>query len=318
MKHQRLEILHEDNDVIVVDKPAGLPSIAPEGSRMRSAYGIVTELIRRRNPKGRAAVVHRLDRDTSGVMVFATNAKAKAELMSNWNELVLCRRYLAVVEGLVREDAFVMDDWLIERTIGRVSVAKPGESCANGPALRAVSSVRVLKRGASYSLVELELETGRKHQIRAQLASRGHPVAGDERYGSRSDPAGRLCLHANLLVFMRRIGEEPMRFESPMPPEFAAALSRKAEPHAAAKRNAPSRAAASSDTAPRGAGQRGARQGGKKREQDRKDRPGRDSEERQPRRAVPPRKPAGGKPGTATSGPRKSSSRYPMDTRRRP
>lgn len=199
MRPARLTFLYEDDDIIAVDKPAGLPSIAPAGSRGQSAYDLVTERIRRRNPKGRAAVVHRLDRDTSGVMIFARNARAKTVLMGSWNELVLTRRYIALVEGTPPESEGIIDSWLIEHGVGRVSVAPPGTPGA----LRAVTKYRVLERGAAFCLVELELETGRKHQIRAHLSSIKCPVAGDERYGARADPAGRLCLHATLLELKR-------------------------------------------------------------------------------------------------------------------
>jgi 23S rRNA pseudouridine1911/1915/1917 synthase len=216
----RVSFLYEDDDLIAVDKPEGLPTIAPEGSRGRSLYDIVTDHIRKRNPKGRAAVVHRLDRDTSGVMVFAKNAAAKARLMGSWNELVAQRRYVALVDGVLPAPEGVLDSWLSEANPGRMKEFR----METRGALRAVTRYRVLHAGPAHSLVELNLETGRKHQIRVQLAGAGCPVSGDGKYGSRTDPLGRLCLHASLIELSTGPGKPPLRFESPVPPGFAKAV----------------------------------------------------------------------------------------------
>lgn len=214
----RPTILYEDEDLVIVDKPAGLPTIAPEGAsgRSRSLYDWVTEHIRRRNPKGRAAVVHRLDRDSSGVLVFAKGAAAKRQLMSRWNELALSRRYVALVEGVPPGESGTLDSWLRENKAGTVYQTPPGVPGS----LRAVTRWKVLEAGGGYALLELELETGRKHQIRAQLSAAGHPVAGDPRYGARTDPAGRLALHAVSIELERPAGGGPVRAESPVPESF--------------------------------------------------------------------------------------------------
>jgi 23S rRNA pseudouridine1911/1915/1917 synthase len=217
---RKIDFIYEDQDIIVVDKPSGLAVIAPEGSRGRSLYDIVTDRIRIKNPKGRAAVVHRLDRDSSGVMVFAKNAIAKKVLMEHWNEAVTLRRYVALVEGTAIEESGIFDSWLKENAAGTVFDTRPGEHGA----LRAVTRWRSLGSGAGYSLLELELETGRKHQIRVQAASAGVPIAGDSRYGASTDPIGRLCLHATVLAVRHpRTGDE-LRFESPAPTRFKAML----------------------------------------------------------------------------------------------
>ena len=210
--------IYEDDWIIAVDKPAGLAVIAPEGSRATSLYDIVTEHIRRRNPKGRAAVVHRLDRETSGVLVFAVSGKVKTSLMSAWDRLARERCYEAIVEGELGEDEGRIETWLAPSGTSKMRVARPGEKGA----LKAITDYRVLARGKGYSRLELRLETGRKHQIRAQLAAEGYPIAGDQRYGARTDPAGRVCLHAVLLVLEHPVTHEALRFESPAPREFAA------------------------------------------------------------------------------------------------
>lgn len=220
----RVAFLYEDDDLIAVDKPEGLPTIAPEGSRGRSLYDLVTDHIRKRNPKGRAAVVHRLDRDTSGVMVFAKNAAAKARLMGSWNELVAQRRYVALVDGSLPQTEGILESWLSEASSGRMKESRTPSKAA----LRAVTRYRVLRTGPVHSLVELNLETGRKHQIRVQLAGAGCPVSGDGKYGSRTDPLGRLCLHATLIEISTGPGNPPLCFESPVPPGFPRALATKA------------------------------------------------------------------------------------------
>lgn len=345
MTPRRVEFVYEGEGLVVIDKPSGLPTVAPEGSRGKSAYDYVTERIRRRNPKGRAAVVHRLDRDSSGLVVFAVDARGKAELMGAWDELVLERRYLALVEGALAEPEGVMEDWLYEPVLGRVRVGTRGDKGVSGNALLARMQYRVLERGPAYSLVELNLDTGRKHQIRAQLAARGCPIAGDERYGARSDPAGRLCLHAAVLELRPRRGAEPLRFESPAPPSFTKALGIKSMGGRAGGDAArgPGMAARASGQNPRG--RREQREDGPgptggrpadKRPTDRRPRRGeRPNGPRPPQnargadqtgkrpfgrrpRAAPDRKAPGSQPPTGTQGPRKSSSRKPTDTRRRP
>jgi len=217
----RVEFLYEDEHIVAVDKPAGLAVIAPDGSRSRSLYDIVTERIQRRNPRGRAAVVHRLDRDTSGVMLFAKDARTKERLMGSWNELVKLRRYVALAEGAPPAREGVLDTWLLDTGEGRVRQVAPGTRGA----LRSVTAYRVVGEGGGYSLLELDLETGRRHQIRVQLAAVGCPVAGDERYGSRRDPLGRLGLHASLIELDDPFGGGTLRFESPVPASFREALS---------------------------------------------------------------------------------------------
>jgi 23S rRNA pseudouridine1911/1915/1917 synthase len=248
-----VQFLYEDENLVAVDKPEGLPVIAPEGSRAASLYDIVTDHIRQRNPRGRAAVVHRLDRDSSGVLVFAKNAETKRELMGNWATLARERRYVALVEGEIAEDSGRFESWLVEVGPNRVRVAEAKEKGA----LRAATDYSVIARGNGYSLLELSLETGRKHQIRAQLAASGHPIAGDARYGAHGDPAGRLCLHATLLILESPADHELHTFASPVPDSFARAL-----------RAGPKSRGAAASGKPRGArpGAKGARSSGAPRE----------------------------------------------------
>jgi 23S rRNA pseudouridine1911/1915/1917 synthase len=235
-RQERARLVYEDDDILAYDKPAGLPVIAAEGSRARSLLDQATEQVRRSNPKGRAAVVHRIDRDTSGIVVFARSAAVKKELMGDWSELVSERRYVALVQGSMGAASGVCDSWLKENRAGEVYRTKAGERGAK----RALTRWKVVGEGSGLSLLELFLETGRKHQIRVHLADSGHPVVGDPRYGrgdgrGRGGPEassarvdlGRLCLHA-ASIELAWPGRPALRIESPAPPEFAAALGRRA------------------------------------------------------------------------------------------
>ncbi len=247
---RKILFVYEDDSIIVVEKPVGLPVIPPEGSRSASLLDLVTSHVQRRNPKGRAAVVHRLDRDTSGIMVFARDGRAKKALMDNWDALVFERGYVALAEGIpdagkLKPDSVggqaesdvgawegVFEDFLLENQAGQVYVASPQ---ARG-SLRALTHWKLLSSSGSggaqpFCLFSLSLETGRKHQIRVQLSSRGYPVAGDARYGARSDPLGRLCLHAAVLGLEHPFTGERFSFESPAPDEFYALASPRRRPN---------------------------------------------------------------------------------------
>ncbi|MBU0935196.1 MAG: RluA family pseudouridine synthase [Spirochaetes bacterium] len=213
----RLEIIFEDRHIIAVEKPAGLPVIAAEGSRGRSLYDMVTAHIQRRNARGRAALVHRLDRDTSGIMIFATDARTKTALMAHWNEALTRRLYTALVEGCPPHEEGLLDSWLLESSPSRVLEVPAGSRGAQ----RALTRYRIIGKSEHFTLLELSLETGRRHQIRVQLASIGCPVAGDERYAAVSDPYQRLCLHASLLELQHPFANQLLCLESPVQP-FAA------------------------------------------------------------------------------------------------
>ncbi|MDR2746291.1 MAG: RNA pseudouridine synthase, partial [Treponema sp.] len=195
-----LLLLYEDRDILVVDKPAGLLSIAAGAEREKTAYWTLAEYLRKKGEKRRPAVVHRLDRDTSGLMVFAKSEAAKKKLMENWENAVIRRRYIALAEGEFprnkgggadeepREgsDSGIIDEPLGEDGGGRVIVKAGGR--------RACTRWELLGRGNGYSLLALELETGRRNQIRAHLFFMGCPIAGDKKYGARTNPLDRLAL----------------------------------------------------------------------------------------------------------------------------
>jgi len=208
-----IRIRHEDTDIIVIEKPAGLLSIASASEEEKTAYAFLTNHVRVGNPRGRERVwvVHRLDRETSGVMIFAKNEAAKTALQSDWETVE--KKYLAVVEGAPRHDSGTYDSLLDESNPLKVYPAN-----GTGPETRhAVTHYRVTKKGKATTLVELTLETGRRHQIRVQLAEDGCPIVGDKKYGAHTNPIKRIALHATSLRFIHPATRKEMRFDSPLP-----------------------------------------------------------------------------------------------------
>jgi len=209
-----LRLVHEDADVLVVDKPPGLLTIATERERERTAYRLLRDWIAaRRIESARLFIVHRLDRETSGLIVFAKSAAAKQRLQAQFAARAVERIYVALVEGVVRRAQGTLTSRLIEDRALRVRTT-------DGRVGReAITRYRVLERRRNTTLLELQLVTGRRAQIRAQLAAAGHPIAGDREYGSRTDPLGRLALHATRLAFVHpRRGR--LSFDSPAPATF--------------------------------------------------------------------------------------------------
>jgi 23S rRNA pseudouridine1911/1915/1917 synthase len=208
-----LGLVHEDAALLVVDKPAGLLTIADASERERTAYRMLRDWLDARQA-GRVFVVHRLDRETSGLVVFARTGAAKEALQAQFRARTAERIYLARVEGAMREPAGTLTARLVEDRSLRVRAVERG-----GQGRAAITRYRVVGRGTDETLVELTLVTGRRGQIRAQLAALGHPIVGDRAYGSRRDPLRRLALHATRLGFVHPGGGRVV-FESSPPPGF--------------------------------------------------------------------------------------------------
>ena len=208
-------LLYEDEHLIVVNKPAKLLSVATDKEKTRTAYHMVTDYVKSRKVGSRIFVLHRLDRDTSGVLMFARDAETKELFQSRWNGIVTRRGYLAVVEGVPRPDRNTIRSYLIETDTHLSFSGKPGPN-----AKEAVTSYQVVKAGNGYALLDISIETGRKNQIRVHMKEQGHPVAGDRQYGARTNPIGRLCLHAGELSFIHPATGEPVTFKAKMPRDF--------------------------------------------------------------------------------------------------
>lgn len=209
-----IRILFEDDDLIVIDKPAGLLSMATEQERERTAYFVLMNYVRHFHPQNRVFIVHRLDRETSGVMMFAKTEAVQQMLQDTWKDTVFERVYIAVVEGVFSEKQGKLVSWLQQSKTKTMYISKVGEG------VKAILQYKVLKENKDFSLLEVRLGTGRKNQIRVQMQSVGHSLLGDKRYGAKKNPLGRLALHASVLSFRHPRTDELLRFETPIPPAF--------------------------------------------------------------------------------------------------
>ena len=209
-----LRLVHEDEEILVVDKPPGLLTIATERERERTAYRALAGYVAGQSRWARLFIVHRLDRETSGLLVFAKSAEAKKFLQEQFAQRNVDRVYVAVVEGHLRETSGTLRDRLAEDRSLRV---RPTRDRRRGR--EAITAYRVLEQRSGAAVLELRLGTGRRGQIRAQLAALGHPIVGDLRYGSRRDPLRRVCLHATHLGF-RHPRRGQVSFDSAAPLAF--------------------------------------------------------------------------------------------------
>ena len=246
LTHPKLRIVYEDDDLIVVNKQPGLLTVAATpGSSETTAYSILRAYVKKQNARAGIYVVHRLDRETSGLLVFARSEDLQHYMRQYWRELVTERTYIALTEGVLSPREGKITTWLTEDKRNAVVYSSPVDdggdiAITNYKTLKTTttpphpspqgresgsrhfSSLEGRSGGVTYSLVELHLETGRTNQIRVHLASKGCPVVGDRKYGhgNESSPIDRLCLHAKVLAFIHPVTEQTVRFESPVPKEF--------------------------------------------------------------------------------------------------
>jgi len=206
-----LGLVHEDADIVVVDKSPGLLSVASERERERTAYRLLWDYLAAQRPRGRPFIVHRLDRETSGLLVFAKSEAAKRQLQAQFEARSVERVYVALVSGRVRRETGTLESRLIEDRSLRV------QATSSPKGKTAITSYRLLSYGDHTSLLELSLGTGRRRQIRVQLAAIGHPIVGDREHGGPASPFRRLCLHATRLGFVHPGTGAAMRFESAAP-----------------------------------------------------------------------------------------------------
>jgi 23S rRNA pseudouridine1911/1915/1917 synthase len=210
LKRDEIAVVYTDDALIAIDKPSGLLTVATESEKLDTAFARLNAHLAMQKA-GRPFVVHRLDRETSGLLLFARSAEIRDRLQTNWDRVT--KTYLAVLEGKPKTPEGTIDNYLIEGRDLRVRASD--RSHAN--AKQAVTRYRVTAMRGNYSLVEVELQTGRKHQIRVHMAGLGCPVAGDAVYGATTNPAGRLGLHAWRLAFDHPISGKRVELESPFP-----------------------------------------------------------------------------------------------------
>jgi len=206
-----LGLVHEDAAMVVVDKQPGLLSMATERERERTAYRLLWDYLAAQRPRARPFIVHRLDRETSGLLVFAKSEATKRSLQAQFEARTVERVYVALVRGKVRREAGTLESRLVEDKSLRVHPTSSPEGKT------AITSYRVIGHGQDTTLLELSLGTGRRRQIRVQLAAIGHPIVGDREHGGPSGPFRRLCLHAKRLGFVHPITGKPIRFDSAAP-----------------------------------------------------------------------------------------------------
>lgn len=214
-----VRILFEDAHLIVVDKPAGLLTMATKSEKEHTAYRQMMDHLQQNDRTQRVFIVHRLDRDTSGVLVFAKSLDVQQALQANWRDAVLERTYAALVEGRVARPEGTVTSWLKESSTLRMHSSRS----PNG-GQKAITHYRVIQATDAYSLLQVRLETGRKNQIRVHMQELGHSVVGDRKYGAKSNPLGRLGLHAQILSFGHPVTHETLRFETEIPKKFRALL----------------------------------------------------------------------------------------------
>lgn len=214
LSNPRLRIVYEDDDIIVVNKGYGLLSVGTDNKKEGTAYSILRDYLKRLNPANKLFIVHRLDQHTSGLMLFAKNIKAKEAMQHNWNNMVLDRRYAAIVEGCPEPAEGVRRSRLLENAQHLMY------STDDPKGLEAVTRYKVLKSRNGYSLVDVSLDTGRKNQIRVHMHDMGTPIAGDRRYGAKTSPIHRLALHARTLRFVHPMTHKDMNFSIPLPASF--------------------------------------------------------------------------------------------------
>ena len=213
---QDLPIIFENEEFIVINKPSGLLTIPSDNEKGRTAYRMVNDYVQQKDKHNRVFVVHRLDEDTSGVLMFAKNLKIKDILQKNWNDIVLERGYYAIVEGKMPKQQDTLVNYLAENSLNLMYVTSDkikGKKC--------LTQYKVLKSNEKYSLLDVNIDTGRKNQIRVQLGHIGHHVIGDDKYGEPSDPIKRLGLHAYKLKFVHPVTKKIVEFKTEIPKEFS-------------------------------------------------------------------------------------------------
>jgi 23S rRNA pseudouridine1911/1915/1917 synthase len=210
-----LDIIYEDDEIIVINKPEGLLSISTEDENEKTAYHLLSEYVKIRNKNNRVFVVHRLDKDTSGVFMIAKSVTVQKMLQDKWNDIVTKRSYIAIVEGTFKERIGTYESYLKETSTYMVYSSK-----VKGEGKKAITHYKVIDDNNKYSMLEVMIDSGRKNQIRVHMSENGHPLIGDKKSGAKSDPIKRLGLHAHVLEFTHPKTNKIMHFEAKIPSSF--------------------------------------------------------------------------------------------------
>lgn len=213
MLMKKLDIIYEDKEFLVVNKPPKLLTIATDKERVHTLYHEASEYVKKQHKKNRIFIVHRLDRETSGVVIFAKNEVLKLELQAHWNELAINREYLALVEGKLTSSGTIKSYLKETKTLLTYSSNKKDGKLA-------ITHYKPLVSNPKQTLVEIHIDTGRKNQIRVHMKGLGHPILGDKKYGSKKDPYHRMCLHASKVELIHPKTKKHYLFEARIPNEF--------------------------------------------------------------------------------------------------
>ena len=212
-KKSDLNIIYEDEEIIVIDKPAGLLSIASDNEKVDTAYRMVLDYVRANNPRNRVFVTHRIDKETSGVLMFSKNEKLRDELQDNWNDIVTKRGYYALVEGKMEKQEDTIVNYLMETSTNIVYASNDKKH-----GKKAITHYKVIKSSNKYTLLDVNIDSGRKNQIRVAMSNINHPIVGDDKYGNKVSVIKRLGLHAYELDI--KINGKEYKFVSKLPPAF--------------------------------------------------------------------------------------------------
>ena len=211
-----INILYEDDDIIVINKPAGLLTIATSKEKEYTLYHFVMEYLKSKNKNNKVFVIHRLDRETSGIVMFAKNISSKNLFQKSWNDNIINRCYYAVVEGSMKQKEGILKSYLVENDKSYMVYSTPNKKEGK----LAVTLYRVVKENKGYSLLDINIKTGRKNQIRVQLKDNGNIIVGDKKYGSESSPLNRMALHQYKLELVDPRSKKIIKFKTEMPTVF--------------------------------------------------------------------------------------------------
>jgi 23S rRNA pseudouridine1911/1915/1917 synthase len=210
-----LNIVYEDQELIIINKPAGLLTIATDKEKRKTAYAVLSNYVKQEDPENKIFVIHRLDRETSGLLMFAKNETIKVQIQENWTTTIDERTYIGVVEGEVQQQEGTIVSWLKE---SKAFIVYSSQNPQHGQ--KAVTHYKKIKGNNTFSLLQINLETGRKHQIRVHMQDIKHPIIGDSKYGSTQSPIRRMGLHAQVLAFTHPKTGKACRFETEIPRKF--------------------------------------------------------------------------------------------------
>ena len=211
--HDDIQILYEDDYLVVINKPYGLLSISNDKEKEITAYRMVSDYVKKENKKNKIFVVHRLDQDTSGILMFCKKQDIRDKMQENWNTIVKKRGYVAIVEGILTGSKTI-------HTFLKENKQQFIYSSQDNTGKEAITHYSVIKNNKNYSLLQVFIDTGRRNQIRVHLSEEGHPIVGDKKYRCKSNPIKRLCLHANILEFIHPVTKKIVHIESDMPDEM--------------------------------------------------------------------------------------------------